>query len=65
MDFSVVVAFGMVLEAGSILVLVNLSGIGGARTLRVPTDLNVVLPVISRFKIVLAAFETLQHTLDF
>ena len=48
----------MVSEAGSILVLVNLNGAG---VLRGPTDSNSALPEMSRFKIVLAALETLRH----
>ena len=46
MDFSTVDAFGMVLEVGSILVLMNLNGAGGVGTLRGPIDSNRALPVM-------------------
>ena len=59
MDFSNVDAFGMFLETGLTLVLMNVKGLGGARTLRQPTDSNRSFPVMSTFGIVLAAFETL------
>ena len=65
MDFSTVDAFGMVLETGLTLVLVNVKGSGGARVLREPIDSNRSFPVMSTFSIALAAFETLQHMLDF
>ena len=64
MGFSTMDAFGMVLETGSILVLVNLNGAGRAGALRGPIDSNSALPEMSRFKMVLAAFETLRHMLD-
>ena len=64
MDFSTVDAFRMVLETGLTLVLVNLNGAGGAETLREPIDLNRSFPVMSTFRIVLAALETLSHMLD-
>ena len=60
-DFNTVDAFGMVLEAGSILVLEWCRGNIGAERI---TDSNRALPVMSRFKIVLAALETLQDMLD-
>ena len=65
MDFSIVDAFGMVLETGLTLVLVNLNGAGGAGALREPIDSNRSFPAISMFNIVLAALETLRHMLDF
>ena len=40
-------------------------GFGGAGGLREPIDSNRLFPVMSTFRIVLAAFETLQHMLDF
>ena len=65
MDFSTVDAFGMVLETGLTLVLVNLNGAGEAGTLRELIDSNRPFPVMSTFNIVLAAVETLRHMLDF
>ena len=64
-DFSAVDAFKMVLEVGSILVLVNLNDAGGTRALRGQIDSNRFLPVMSRFRIVFAAFEALPLVLDF
>ena len=40
MNFSTVDAFGMFLETGFTLVLVNVKGLGGAGVLREPIDLN-------------------------
>ena len=65
MDFSTVDAFGMLLETGLTLVLVNVKGLGGAGALREPIDSNRSFSVMSTFIIVLAAFETLRHMLDF
>ena len=53
MDFRTVDAFEIGLDTGFILVLVNLKGTGRAGAPREPIDT------------VLAAFETLQHMLDF
>ena len=66
MDFNTVDAFGMVLETGLTLLLVNVKGLGGGGgALREPIDSNRSFPVMSTFSIVLAALETLQHMLDF
>ena len=65
MDFNTADGFGMVLETGLTLVLVNVKGLGGARALREPIDSNGSFPVMSIFSIVLAALETLRHMLDF
>ena len=65
MDFSTVNVFGMFLEPGLTLVLVNVKGLGGARALREPIDLNRSFPVMSTSSIVLAAFETFRRMLDF
>ena len=65
MDFNTVDAFGMFLETGLTLILVNVKGSGGAGALRELIDLNRSFPVMSTFSIVLAALETLQHILDF
>ena len=43
----------------------NVKGLGGAGALREPIDLNRSFPVRSIFGIVLAAFETFRHMLDF
>ena len=61
MDFNTMDAFGMVLETGLTLVLVNLNGAGGAGALREPIDSNRSFPVMLTFRIVLAALETLRH----
>ena len=53
--------FGMVLETGLTLVLVNVKGLGGAGALREPIDSNWSFPVMSTFSIVLAALEFLAH----
>ena len=65
MDFNTEDAFGMVLETGLTLVLVNVKRLGGEEALREPIDLNTSFPVMSTFSIVCAAMETLQHMLDF
>ena len=65
MDFSILNVFGMFLESGLTLVLVNVKGLGGARALREPIDLNRSFPVMSTSSIVLAAFETFRRMLDF
>ena len=57
MDFSTVDVFGMVLETGLTLVLVNEKGLGGAGALREPIDSNRSFPVMLTFIIVLAALE--------
>ena len=67
-DFlSTVDAFGMFLETGLTLVLVDVKGLGGgmAGALREPIDSNRSFPVMSTFRIVLPAFETLRRMLDF
>ena len=64
MDFKIVDAFGMVLETGFTLVLVNVNGLGGAGALREPMDSNRSLPEMLTFNMFLAAFETLRHMLD-
>ena len=61
-DFSTVDAFGMFLET---LVLVNVKDLGGAGALREPIDSTRFFPVMSTFSIVLAAFESWRHMLDF
>ena len=63
--FSTVDAFGMVLETGLTLVLVNVKGLGGERAMREPIVSNTSFPVMSTFSIVLAALGTLWHMLDF
>ena len=65
MDFRTVDAFGMGLETGLTLVLVNLNGTGVAGTLRELIDSNRSFPPLSTFNIVLTAFETLRHMLEF
>ena len=55
----------MFLETGLTLVLVNVKGLGGAGALREQIDSNRSFPVRSMFSIVLDAFETLRHMLDF
>ena len=64
-NFSTVDAFGMVLETGLTLVLMNLNGAGGTGALREPIDSNRSFPVMSTFNIILAALETLRTMLDF
>ena len=58
MEVSMVDAFEIVLEAASVLVLVNLNGVDGAGTLTGPIDSNRFLPVMSRFRMGFTAFET-------
>ena len=65
MSFRTVDASEMGLATGFTLVLVNLKGEGGAGALKEPIDSNRSFPVLSTFNIVLAAFETLRHMLDF
>ena len=65
MDLSTADAFEILLEAGSVLVLVNLNGVGGEGTLTGPIDSNRFLPVMSRFWMGFTAFETFRHMLDF
>ena len=65
MEFSTVDAFGMFLETGLTLVLVNVKGLGGTGALRGPIHSNRSFPVMSTFSTVLAAFETLRHMLGF
>ena len=55
----------MVLETGLTLELMNVKGLGGAGPRREPIDSNRYFPVMSTFSIVLAAFETFRHMLDF
>ena len=64
MDFSTVDAFGMVLEAGLTLVLLNVKSWGGAGALREPIDSNRSFPVMPTFSIALASLESLRHMLD-
>ena len=45
--------------------LVNAKDLGGAGALREPIDSNRSFPMMCTFNIVLAAFETLRHMLDF
>ena len=63
MDFNTVDAFGMVLETGLTLMLMNMKGLGRAGALREPIDSNRSYPVMSMFNIVFAALETLRHML--
>ena len=65
MDFSTVDAFGMFSETGLTLVLVNVKGLRGTREPRELIHSNSSFSVMSTFSIVLAAFETLRHMLDF
>ena len=69
-DFKVMDGFEVVLVDEFTLVLVNVKGLGGgggggAGALRKPIVSNRSFPVISTPKMFLAAFETLQHMLDF
>ena len=54
-------ALEMLLKGVSLSVLKNVRGAGGAGVLRGPNGSNRFLPVISRFKIVLATLE-ISHT---
>ena len=66
MDFKIVNGFGMVLGTGLTLILVNVKGLReGAGVLKEPIDLNRSFPVMSTFRIVLAALEIFRHMLDF
>ena len=65
MDFNMVDSFGMVLETGLTLVLMNVKGLGGAGVLREPMDSNRSFPVMSTLNIILAALEIFRHMLDF
>ena len=65
MHFSTVDASGIFLETGLTLVLANVKGLGEAGAMREPIDSNRSFPVMSTFSIVLVAFETLRHMLDF
>ena len=69
MDCNIVSVFGMDLETELTLKLVNVKGLGGggggAVSMRGPIDSNRSFPVMSIFRIVWAAFETLRHMLDF
>ena len=65
MDFNTVDAFGMVLQTGLTLVLVNVKVLGGPGPLREPIDSNRSFPVMSTFSIVLVALGTVRHILDF
>ena len=64
-DFNTGDGFGMVLETGLSLVLVNVKGLGGAGAVREPTNSNRSFPVISTLSIVLAALEFFWHMLAF
>ena len=57
MDFNAADGFGMVLETGLTLVLVNVKGLEGGGALREPIYSNRSFPVISTLGIVLAALE--------
>ena len=65
MDFNTADGFGMVLETGLTLVLVNVKGLGEAGALREPIDSGRSFPVMSTLSIVLAALEIFRHMLDF
>ena len=65
MDLNTADGFGMVLETGLTLVLVNVKGLVGAGALREPIDSNRSFPVMSTLSIVLAAVEFFRHMLDF
>ena len=65
MGFNMVDGFGMVLETGLTLVLVNVKGLGSVGALRELMDPHRSFPVISTFSIVLEAFEIFWHMLDF
>ena len=65
MDFNTVDAFGVVLETGLTLVLVNVKGLGGAGALRELIDSNRSFPVMSTISTVLAGLETLRYMQDF
>ena len=65
MDLNTADGFGMVLETGLTLVLVNVKGLVGAGALREPIDSNRSFPVMSTLSIVLAALEFFRHMLDF
>ena len=65
MDFNTADGFGMALETGLTLVLVNVKGVGGAGALREPIASNKSFPVMSTFSILLAALEIFRHMLDF
>ena len=65
MDFNNADSFGIVLETGLTLVLVNVKNLGGAGALREPVGSNRSFPVMSTFSIVLAALKIFQHMLDF
>ena len=64
MDFNITDGFGMVLETGLTLVLVNVKVLGGARAMRELIDSKRSFPVMSTFSIVLAALEIFRHMLD-
>ena len=57
MDFNTADGFGMVLETGLTLVLVNWMGLGGPGALRELIDSNRSFPVMSIFSIVLVVLE--------
>ena len=66
MDFNTADRFGMVVETGLTLVLVNMKGLGRAAVLREPIDSNRSFPVMSTLSIiVLAALDIFRHMLDF
>ena len=65
MDFNTADGFGMILETGLTLVLVNVKGLGEAVVLREPIDSNRSFTVMSTLSVVLAALEIFQHMLDF
>ena len=65
MDFNTADGFGMILETGLTLVLVNVKGLGEAGALREPIDSKKSFPVTSTFSIVLAALGIFRHMLDF
>ena len=65
MDFNTADGFGIVLETGLTLVLVNVKGLWGAGALREPTDSDRSFPVMLTLNIVLAALGIFQQMLDF
>ena len=64
MNFNTADGFGMVLETGLTLLLVNVKSLGRAGVLREPIDSNRSFPVMSTLSIVLAALKIFRHMLD-
>ena len=65
MDFNTADGFGIALETGLTLVLVNVRCLGRAGALRELIDSNRSFPVMSTLNIVLAALEIFRHMVDF